>query len=47
LRAAHPWVIAVDMGWPSDDRKYADIATFGASRLVGRALTEYLAGSRS
>lgn len=44
LRNAHPSVIAVDMGWPSDDRKYADIATFGASRLVGRALTDYLAG---
>jgi beta-N-acetylhexosaminidase len=44
LRAEHPAIIAVDMGWPSDDRRYADIATFGASRLVGRALTDYLAG---
>jgi hypothetical protein len=26
------------MGWPSDDRALADIATFGASRLVGEAL---------
>ena len=44
LRAEYPAVIAVDMGWPSDDRRYADIATFGASRLAGRALTHYLAG---
>jgi beta-N-acetylhexosaminidase len=44
LRAEHPAVVVVDMGWPSDDRKYADIATFGASRLVGSALTTYLAG---
>ena len=32
--------IAVDMGWPSTDFSYADIATFGASRLVGQALRE-------
>jgi beta-N-acetylhexosaminidase len=31
-------VVVVDMGWPSPDREYADIATFGASRLVGEAL---------
>ena len=31
-------VIAVDMGWPDPDYAYADIATFGASRLVGTAL---------
>jgi beta-N-acetylhexosaminidase len=31
-------VIAVDMGWPDPDYAYADIATFGASRLVGAAL---------
>jgi beta-N-acetylhexosaminidase len=31
-------VIVVDMGWPSPDYAYADIATFGASRLVGTAL---------
>ncbi|QNE37166.1 beta-N-acetylhexosaminidase [Leifsonia shinshuensis] len=37
-------VLVVDMGWPSDDRRYADIATFGASRLVGRALIELLDG---
>jgi beta-N-acetylhexosaminidase len=37
--------IVVDMGWPSDDRAYADIATFGASRLAGRALADLLAGT--
>jgi beta-N-acetylhexosaminidase len=31
-------VVVVDMGWPSDDRAYADVATFGASRLTGEAL---------
>ena len=39
-------VIVVDMGWPSDDRAYADIATFGASRLAGRALADYLVGGQ-
>jgi beta-N-acetylhexosaminidase len=42
LRSQHPQVVVVDMGWPSDDRAYADIATFGASRLVGHALSDYL-----
>ena len=28
---------AVDMGWSSDDRALADIATFGASRAVAEA----------
>jgi beta-N-acetylhexosaminidase len=44
LRAEHTTVLVVEMGWPSDDRRYADIATFGASRLVGRALLACLAG---
>ena len=44
LRAEHNSVLSVEMGWPSDDRRYADLATFGASRLVGRALLAYLAG---
>ncbi|CAM5367792.1 beta-N-acetylhexosaminidase [Leifsonia shinshuensis] len=44
LRAERDSVLVVDMGWPSDDRRYADIATFGASRLVGRALIELLDG---
>jgi beta-N-acetylhexosaminidase len=34
--------LVIDMGWPSDDRLYADVATFGSSRLVGRALAEWL-----
>lgn len=42
LRAERERVLVVDMGWPSDDRAYADIATFGASRLVGRALLDLL-----
>ncbi|SEI12970.1 MULTISPECIES: glycoside hydrolase family 3 N-terminal domain-containing protein [unclassified Leifsonia] len=42
LRAERERVLVVDMGWPGDDRAYADIATFGASRLVGRALLELL-----
>ncbi len=46
LRAEHSSVLVVDMGWPSDDRRYADVATFGASRLAGRALLTYLLGGR-
>ncbi|HEY5225139.1 MAG TPA: beta-N-acetylhexosaminidase [Microbacteriaceae bacterium] len=45
LRARHPNVLVVEMGWPSDDRRYADVATFGASRLMGRALLSLLDGS--
>jgi beta-N-acetylhexosaminidase len=41
LRAART-TVAVDMGWPSDGREYADVATFGGSRLVGRALIALL-----
>lgn len=41
LRANRPTVV-IDMGWPSDDRAYADVATFGASRLLGRALMDLL-----
>jgi beta-N-acetylhexosaminidase len=40
-RSAGPTVV-VDMGWPSDDRRYADLATFGASRLLGAALLQTL-----
>lgn len=36
-------VVAVDMGWPSPDRAWADVATFGASRLLGEALLLWLA----
>jgi beta-N-acetylhexosaminidase len=42
LRAVRGDVVTVDMGWPSDDRAYADIATFGASRLVGEALLGFV-----
>jgi beta-N-acetylhexosaminidase len=44
IRAGHRDVVVVDMGWPADDRSYADIATFGASRLAGRALAAFLMG---
>ena len=45
LRTAGADVLAVDMGWPSPERRYADVATFGASRAVGAALLSWLAGS--
>jgi beta-N-acetylhexosaminidase len=45
LRRRHPQCIVIDMGWPSDDRRYADIATFGASRHVGDALLAWLEAS--
>ena len=41
LRASHD-VLVVDLGWPSPDRAYADVATFGASRRVGAALLGWL-----
>ena len=41
-RARDPRTVAVDMGWPSADRRYADVATFGASRHVGQALLQWL-----
>jgi beta-N-acetylhexosaminidase len=42
LRSEYADVLVVDMGWPSADRKYADLATFGASRLMGRVLLNWL-----
>jgi beta-N-acetylhexosaminidase len=42
LRSSHADVLVVDMGWPSADRRYADLATFGASLLIGRALLFWL-----
>ncbi|WP_349897821.1 beta-N-acetylhexosaminidase [Parafrigoribacterium soli] len=42
LRQQHPDVVVVDLGWPADDRAYADVATFGASRHVGQALLAWL-----
>ncbi|GAB3404501.1 glycoside hydrolase family 3 protein [Schumannella luteola] len=41
-RAIRPGTIAIDMGWPAPDRAYADVATFGASRIVGAALVDWL-----
>lgn len=41
-RARFDDVLVVDMGWPADDRKYADVATFGASRHASRALELWL-----
>jgi beta-N-acetylhexosaminidase len=41
LRQTHD-VLVVDLGWPSPDRAYADVATFGASRRVGAALQAWL-----
>ena len=42
LRSEYADVLVVDMGWPSADRKYADVATFGASRLMGGVLLNWL-----
>ncbi|MHB1171228.1 MAG: Gfo/Idh/MocA family oxidoreductase [Lacisediminihabitans sp.] len=47
VRAQHPSTVVVDLGWPGDDRRYADLATFGASRHVGQALLAWLEGQRS
>jgi beta-N-acetylhexosaminidase len=44
-RAQSSAVVVIDMGWPSPDREYADIATFGASRYVGQALLTLLGGA--
>ncbi|MES2094321.1 MAG: glycoside hydrolase family 3 N-terminal domain-containing protein [Actinomycetota bacterium] len=41
-RRRHPSTVVVDMGWPGDDRRYADVATFGASRHAGLALLRWL-----
>lgn len=41
LREAAP-VVVVDMGWPEPSLAGLDIATFGASRLVGAALIELI-----
>jgi len=41
-RSRDPRALVVDMGWPGADRRYADVATFGASRHVGQALLRWL-----
>ncbi|WP_308797043.1 glycoside hydrolase family 3 protein [Agromyces silvae] len=38
LRAARDDVVVCDLGWPGEDRAYADVASFGASRVAGAAL---------
>ena len=45
-RARDPRTLVVDMGWPAADRRYADVATFGASRHVGQALLQWLTNPR-
>jgi beta-N-acetylhexosaminidase len=47
LRAVRDDVVTVDMGWPAHDRAVVDVATFGASRLVGAALIDFIAGAIS
>jgi beta-N-acetylhexosaminidase len=42
LRSQQVDALVVDMGWPSADRRYADVATFGGSRLMGRVLLNWL-----
>ena len=42
LRAQQADVLVVDMGWPSADRRYAEVATYGASFLMGRVLLKWL-----
>ena len=42
LRARHPQTVVVDMGWPAADRRYADVATFGASRHAADTLLAWL-----
>jgi len=43
-RRAHAGTVVVDMGWPDTGRRYADVATFGASRHVSEALAAWLEG---
>ena len=47
LRDVRDDVVTIDMGWPAHDRAFADVATFGASRLVGAALIDFIAGAIS
>lgn len=42
LRVVRDDVVTIDMGWPSNDRAYADVATFGASRLLGEAVIAFV-----
>ncbi|MDX6325093.1 MAG: beta-N-acetylhexosaminidase [Nocardioidaceae bacterium] len=47
VRRDDPDVLVVDMGWPDESRRFADIATFGSSRLIGSALLEILSSSEA
>lgn len=37
-------VVVIDMGWPDPAQTYADVATWGASRLAGDALLDLIVG---
>jgi beta-N-acetylhexosaminidase len=37
-------VVVIDMGWPDPALSFADVATWGASRLVGDALLDLIVG---
>jgi beta-N-acetylhexosaminidase len=37
-------VVVIDMGWPDPTLSYADVATWGASRLAGDALLDLIVG---
>jgi len=37
-------VVVIDMGWPDPTQTYADVATWGASRLAGDALLDLIVG---
>jgi beta-N-acetylhexosaminidase len=43
LRGVRDDVVTIDMGWPSNDGAYADVSTYGASRLVGEAVIDFVA----
>ncbi len=47
LRAEREAVLVVAMGWPSDGRAYADLATFGVSRLSAAPLFNGLTTTNS
>jgi beta-N-acetylhexosaminidase len=46
-RLDHPGALVIDMGWPDEERCYADVATFGASRHVSEALALWFEGAAS
>lgn len=40
-------VVVIDMGWPDPTLSYADVATWGASRLAGDALLDLIVGEQT